>query len=93
MISLSGGYFNYNYGYLNEYEGEMEDTELNELLLDFRDLLHDLEWYKSGDTSEEDYRTSVKSFKDKWIKCANRDTRFLNYIKECQDRLIKEYSA
>lgn len=91
MISLSGGYFNYNYGYLDVYEGEMEDTELNELLLDFKDLLHELEWYKSGDTSQEDYERFVKYFKDRWIRGEDRDGRFLNYVEECLTNLKKQY--
>lgn len=65
---MSGGHFDYGYAYLDRYEGQMEDDELNELLVAFRGLLRDLEWYKSGDTDEEEYQEQVKYFKDKWLR-------------------------
>ena len=50
------------------YEDQLEDEQLNELLLDFCKVLHDLEWYRSDDISQEDYKETVKKFKDKWLK-------------------------
>lgn len=65
---MSGGSFNYNYALIrSEYCGRMEDVELDDMMDDLADLLHDLEWWKSGDYSEEDYRNTVKSFKAKWF--------------------------
>ena len=66
---MSGGHYNYLYSTIEMmYKNELEDKQLNELLVDFCNILHDLEWYKSGDTDEEDYENSVKSFKEKWLK-------------------------
>ncbi|TPF18009.1 hypothetical protein [Priestia megaterium] len=66
---MSGGYYDYKYFTLEDtYSGEMEDKELNKLVEDLSELLHDLEWWKSGDYVEDDYRDTLKRFKDKWIK-------------------------
>lgn len=65
---MSGGSFNYMYTNIRyTYEGYMQDNELEELLQDFCDLLHDLEWWKSGDYSEDGYRKSATEFKKKWL--------------------------
>lgn len=65
---MSGGHYDYAYYNLDRYEGNMKDDELEVLLNDFKILLHDLEWCDSGDTNEEDYKESVKKFKEKWLK-------------------------
>ena len=65
---MSGGSFDYMcYQIEEKYCGFMEDKELNEMMKDIVNLLHDLEWYTSGDTSQDDYKNSVKKFKDKWF--------------------------
>ena len=65
---MSGGSFDYTYNYIKEmYQGEMQDSDLEELLIDFCEVLHDLEWWQSGDISEEDYRETVRNFKSKWF--------------------------
>lgn len=46
----------------------MCDREMSELVWDVLCLIHSLDWYKSGDTDEDDYRADVKWFKDKWLK-------------------------
>ena len=76
---MSGGHFNYDFYHLDTYDGQMEDAELNELLVDFQALLKSLEWYKSGDTSPEDYREDVNEFKKKWFK-ADRSERLERII-------------
>ena len=66
---MSGGHFNYQYSTIEyTYCGEMEDAELNEMMEDLVKLLHDLEWWKSADYSEDTYRESVQKFKKKWFK-------------------------
>lgn len=66
---MSGGEFEYMcYTIEDMYENELEDDQLNELLLDFCKVLHDLEWYRSDDISQEDYKQTVKKFKEKWLK-------------------------
>jgi hypothetical protein len=65
---MSGGSFNYQcYNLQDTYSGNMEDIELNELIDDMVIVLHDLEWWRSGDYSEDDYREAVQKFKSKWF--------------------------
>ena len=45
----------------------MFDAEMDEMVVDFAKVLHDLEWWMSSDSSEEDYRQTVKKFKEKWF--------------------------
>ena len=69
----------------------MEDAELDMLLEDFKDLLHDLEWYKSGDYGKDLYRESVASFKKKWLKGGvSRTDRLKQIIEEKTEQLRKE---
>lgn len=66
---MSGGSYNYIYSQLeNECEGNMYDSEMNMLIKDLCKVLHDLEWWQSGDYSEEQYRETVAQFKAKWFK-------------------------
>lgn len=78
---MSGGHFNYKFYELDVYEGHMEDAELEELLKDFAELLHDLEWYKSGDYDDEEYRKTVQKFKAKWFK-GDRAERLKRIVEE-----------
>lgn len=65
---MSGGSFEYMYIRIEEmYKGYLKDKELEELLDDFCQVLKELEWYESCDTSEEDYRKEVMRFKKKWL--------------------------
>jgi hypothetical protein len=64
---MSGGHYNYLcYTIEDTYEGELENTLLEEMFQDFCKLLKSLEWYKSGDTSQEDYQEDVQKFIEKW---------------------------
>lgn len=70
---MSGGSYNYIFNKLSvECEGEMHDDEMNDMIEDLCDLLHDLEWWQSGDYSEDQYRETVSWFKKKWFKGENR---------------------
>lgn len=65
---MSGGSYDYIYSrLLDECSGQMFDPEMEEMLKDFAEVLHDLEWWRSYDISEEKYRDTVKKFKDKWF--------------------------
>ena len=65
---MSGGSYNYEYSRVeDQYVEMMYDDELNDMMEDLVKVLHDLEWWQSGDYSEDDYRESVKQFKDKWF--------------------------
>lgn len=66
---MSGGSFDYFFfRFEEEIVGFLEDDALNTMAKDFVKVLHDLEWHCSGDISQDDYRATVKRFKDKWIK-------------------------
>jgi len=66
---MSGGSFDYMYSKIfGKYKGELHDQELEEMFEDFCGLLKELEWWQSGDTSEDQYRATVHDFKLKWIE-------------------------
>ena len=66
---MSGGSLDYVYGRLEDCAtGKMHDPEMEDLLKDFVKVLHDLEWWLSSDTSEEDYRKTLRRFKKKWLR-------------------------
>ena len=79
---MSGGSYSYIYGRLEEEcGGRMYDAEMNDLIKDLCDLLHTLEWWQSGDTSEDRYREELSCFKAKWFK-GDRKKRLKGYIDE-----------
>lgn len=66
---MSGGMMDYIYASVEEYcVGRMEDAEMNDLMKDLVEVLHDLEWWQSDDIGEEDYRETLSNFKKKWLK-------------------------
>lgn len=80
---MSGGSLNYLYSTLSMYEDEVfkGDKELIDLYKDFADLLHDYEWYTSGDYGEGTYNETKIKFKKKWFEGVRED-RILKYIDE-----------
>lgn len=46
----------------------LEDVVMSELVWDVFCVLHSYDWYRSGDTCEETYRSDVKRFKERWLK-------------------------
>ena len=63
---MSGGSFEYGYTKIKyDYVGYMQDKEMDDLMEDIAEVMHDLEWWQSGDISEEDYRETIKKFKQK----------------------------
>lgn len=70
---MSGGSFDYMYSKIRDtYQGELDDPELESLLSEFCEVLKALEWWQSGDTTEEDYRKRAKEFKMQWLSLNNR---------------------
>ena len=66
---MSGGAYDYGFYKVDElYSGKMYDDELNNMMKDLVDILYKLEWWQSGDKSEESYRIAVDDFKNKWFK-------------------------
>ena len=74
-IVVSGGKFDYMdrtlkeeiFGYLDKPINVFEDKEVSELVWDVLNLIHDYDWYASGDTCEETYLKAKSEFKKKWF--------------------------
>lgn len=90
---MSGGAYEYMYfSFLEMYGNEMRDAELNELIEDLSALLKELEWWQSGDTSEEDYYKALKEFKAKWFETSRNERleRMINEkIEETKSELLR----
>lgn len=76
---MSGGSMDYIYFRVNDAASVCEDVELADLLRDAAKVLHDEEWWESGDYSEDEYRESLVEFKAKWFK-GNRADRLKGYV-------------
>ena len=93
---MSGGRFNYAdgnlksemFGWVDEPYDVMEDEEISELVWDVLNLIHDLDYYQSGDTCRETYIESKKEFKKKWF--GNRDERLEKIVDKKIERLREE---
>ena len=86
---MSGGSYNYMFGRVeDEYVGRMYDPILNEMMKDLVAVLYNLEWWQSGDIGEEDYRKTVKKFKEKYFKNINKTTKEI-ILKEVDKVLIE----
>ena len=96
---MSGGRFNYMndtvqneiFGYW-DYEGKIpnvfEDREISELIYDVFNLIHDFDWYASGDTGRETYLKQKAAFKKKWLQ--NSGVRVRRIVDESVDALRQE---
>ena len=86
---MGGGSHNYIYCNMSmELEGQMEDDVINEMMKDIIMLTHNLEWWKSSDYSEEDYRETVRKFKEKWLKpSSEREETMKQIIKKSLEKL------
>lgn len=91
---MSGGSYNYMYRRINdEYVDRMFDSQLNSMMKDLVDVLHDLEWWQSCDSSEERYRDTVRKFKKKWFKQTKIDVQkqIESKLEQTKDELLKEF--
>lgn len=87
---MSGGSYDYTYSRVeDEYVGLMYDAELDEMMKDLVDVLHDVEWWQSSDIGEEDYRKTVKEFKNKWFN-SDRSERLKPIIDRKINKVRKE---
>lgn len=87
---MSGGSYNYiSYTLSDECAGRMHDAEMNDLIRDLCEVLHELEWWQSGDTIDENYRKSLAKFKAKWFG-QSRCERLKGYIDEQIGIVTKE---
>lgn len=91
---MSGGHYNYMYSRIEDtYVGEMFDSQLNAMMKDLVELLHDLEWWQSCDYSEDTYRKTVTEFKKKWFKQTKIDVQkqIESKFEQTKDELLKEF--
>ena len=92
---MSGGYFNYRdatlreeiYGWSDTWHNVFEDREISELVWDILNLIHDYDYYASGDTAKDTYLKAKADFKNKWFD--NRDV----VVKRIVDTAIEEVKA
>ena len=93
---MSGGHFEYLdsrlkdeiFGYENKVKNVFEDREISELVFDVLDLIHEFDWYYSGDTSKETYLKAKAEFKKKWL--SNRGVRIKHTIDKALDEVRAE---
>lgn len=93
---MSGGHFDYKndylkteiFGWCDKPQNVFEDWEISELVWDVFDLIHDFDWYKSGDTRKDTYLKQKSDFKKKWF--SNRGVRVRRIIDTAIDELRQE---
>lgn len=61
------------FGWTDRPTNVFEDLEISELVWDVFNLIHDYDWYSSGDTCEETYLKQKAAFKEKWFKSSRKD--------------------
>lgn len=87
---MSGGSLDYLYSKIDYTVcGKMEDAEMNDMMADLVRVIHDLEWYIDDDYGEEEYRKTVREFKQKWFE-EPRTMRLRTYVDQGIDNLRKE---
>lgn len=94
---MSGGHFEYKdssllceiFNYSDECWNALEDREISELTWDLLNLLHDYDWYRSGDTCEETYLKAKAEFKKKWFG-GNRGLRVRRIVDDALEATRKE---
>lgn len=90
---MSGGYFQYIdsnlksqiFGWTDKPDNEFQDVEITELVWNVLDLIHDFDWYMSGDTCEETWLKKKAEFKKKWFQSERKDR-----IKRIVDDALKD---
>ena len=93
---MSGGHFNYLdsqlkneiFGWVDRPTNVFEDLEISELVWDVLNLIHDYDWYESGDTCKETYLKAKAEFKKKWMD--NRGVRTKRIVDETLQRTKAE---
>lgn len=86
---MSGGSMDYLCYRVEEQVSKMGDRELSELIKDVAELLHDREWYLSGDYCDETWEKCARKFKQKWFK-QPREDRLKTFIEQIFDEAKRE---
>jgi len=76
------------FGYDDKFRNALEDREISELTWDLLDLLHEFDWYKSGDNCKETYLKAKAEFKKKWLD--NRGVRVKRIVDAAIEDVRKE---
>lgn len=63
----------------------LEDKEISEIAWDLLCVINSYAYYDSCDTSEEQYRSDVRYFKDKWLKPGRKETLKRLVDQSCDD--------
>lgn len=95
---MSGGYFNYVdselksviFGWTNKYSNKFEDKEISELVWDVLDLIHEYDWYISGDNCRDTYLKAKREFKKKWLGDGDSNERKKRYIDDALEDIKRE---
>lgn len=94
---MSGGYFQYEDRHLkyqifphDKLTNELEDREISEIVWDVLELLHEFDYYKKGDSDEEDYIKAKNEFKKKWFE-DDRSIRCKRYIDDMKKELYATF--
>ena len=93
---MSGGHFEYKdsslknemFGWADKPHNVLEDRELSELTWDLLEVIHEYDWYKSGDTGKETYLKAKDKFKKKWL--SNRGSNVRRIVDEAVNDLKVE---
>lgn len=93
---MSGGRFGYLdsslkseiFGWSNSLKNVFEDKEISELVFDVLDLIHEYDWYISGDNCRETYLLAKSQFKNKWLD--NKGVRVQRIVDEAIAQLKTE---
>ena len=93
---MSGGRFNYAdsrlkneiFGWSDDPHNVFEDREISELVWDVLNLIHDYDWYASGDTCKDTYLKKKAEFKKKWF--SNRGVRVRRIVDDAVGELRRE---
>lgn len=91
---MSGGSYCYMFNRIEEeYVGRMFDSQLNDMMKDLVEVLHDLEWWQSCDSDEKRYRETVTKFKKKWFKQTKIDVQkqIESEFEQTKNELLKEF--
>lgn len=98
---MSGGLWSYQdrnlkheiFGWVDKPTNVFEDIEISELVFDVLNLLHDFDWYQSGDTGEDDWLKAKCEFKSKWFDNDEARTKMLidSSIESLREELYKAF--
>ena len=98
---MSGGHFDYIdfrckseiFGWADAPKNVFEDREISELIWDVFDLIHEFDWYYSGDTNKDTYLKAKAEFKKKWLKNSGVRVRRIidTAIEEARQELYETY--